>query len=304
MSDTTSSVHSHAVALDEGGELVVRWAGVTDTGRKREVNQDAILMEWPMFVVADGMGGHIGGEVASAVTVERLSAVASSGEAITPETVELALENAVRDIADHPETTDEGTGTTVTGIYLDPASAPASWVVLNIGDSRVYLLRDDKLVQVTVDHSLVQELVHAGRLSAEEAESHPYGNVITRAVGPSESVVPDYVRIEVEDGDRFVICSDGLTKELTDYGILHFLREHAAPDVAVGGMVEAALGNGGRDNVSVIVVDVTRSGGPYGDADQTGREAPDAGAQTTDEAPDGASAAADSAHDDEAQERD
>lgn len=268
MTDATSSVHRHTLALDEGGELSVRWAGVTDTGRKREVNQDAILMSWPMFIVADGMGGHIGGEVASEVTIARLSAVAESGEQITPEVIELALESAVRDIADHPETTDEGTGTTVTGIYLDPTSTPASWVVLNIGDSRVYLMRDDKLVQVTVDHSLVQELVHAGRLSPEEAENHPYGNVITRAVGPSESVVPDYVRIEVEDGDRFVICSDGLTKELTDYGILHFLREHAEPSEAIAAMLEAALGNGGRDNVSVVVVDVTRTGGPESGASQ------------------------------------
>jgi len=256
VSDATSSVHEHTLALGEGARIVVRWAGVTDTGRKREVNQDAILMSWPMFVVADGMGGHIGGEVASEMATTRLAEVASSDEPITPERVELALESAVRDIADHPETTDEGTGTTVTGIYLDPESSPASWVVLNIGDSRVYLLRDDKLVQVTVDHSLVQELVQAGRLSAEEAENHPYGNVITRAVGPSESVVPDYVRLEVENGDRFVICSDGLTKELTDYGILHFLREHADPSVAVAAMLEAALGNGGRDNVSAIVVDV------------------------------------------------
>jgi len=256
VSDATSSVHEHTLALGEGARIGVRWAGVTDTGRKREVNQDAILMSWPMFVVADGMGGHIGGEVASEMATTRLAEVASSDEPITPERVELALESAVRDIADHPETTDEGTGTTVTGIYLDPESSPASWVVLNIGDSRVYLLRDDKLVQVTVDHSLVQELVQAGRLSAEEAENHPYGNVITRAVGPSESVVPDYVRLEVENGDRFVICSDGLTKELTDYGILHFLREHADPSVAVAAMLEAALGNGGRDNVSAIVVDV------------------------------------------------
>ncbi|WP_232531968.1 PP2C family protein-serine/threonine phosphatase [Microbacterium halophytorum] len=254
MTDATSPVRSHTFDLGAGRELAVRWAGVTDVGRKREVNQDAILMEWPLFVVADGMGGHIGGEIASAVTVERLAGVAAAGEPITPESVELALEDAVRDIADHPETTDEGTGTTVTGIYLDPTSEPASWVVMNIGDSRVYLMRDDKLVQVTVDHSLVQELVQAGRLSPEEAETHPYGNVITRAVGPSESVVPDYVRVEVEDGDRFVICSDGLTKELTDYGILHFLREHDDPAEAVAAMLEAALGNGGRDNVSIVVV--------------------------------------------------
>ena len=105
-----------------------------------------------------------------------------------------------------------------------------AWVTLNIGDSRVYLLREGVLDQITTDHSVVQELVAAGRLSPEEAESHPYGNVITRAVGPSETVTPDYVRLDIVDGDRFVICSDGLTKELTDYGIGHFLNEHADPE--------------------------------------------------------------------------
>ncbi|MGO1770837.1 MAG: PP2C family protein-serine/threonine phosphatase [Microbacterium sp.] len=259
MTDAASSARTHSLTLAEGGELSVQWAGVTDRGSKRDVNQDAILMHWPLFVVADGMGGHIGGEIASDVTVKRLERVAESGD-VSPQTVEGALEDAVRDIADHPETTDEGTGTTVTGVYLDDDADPASWVVMNIGDSRVYLARGDSLVQVTVDHSLVQELVQAGRLGPDEVENHPYGNVITRAVGPSESVVPDYVRIDVEDGDRFVLCSDGLTKELTDYGILHFLRENPEPAAAVDAMLAAALENGGRDNVSVIVVDVARPG--------------------------------------------
>jgi len=252
--DATITTQSQSVPLASGAEALLTWAGATDRGRKREVNQDAILMACPLFVVADGMGGHIGGEIASANTIARLAAVAEQGT-VTPDTIETALSAAVHDIAEHPETTDDGTGTTVTGIYLDPAE-PASWVVLNIGDSRVYLQRDDALVQITTDHSLVQELVQAGRLSPEEAESHPYGNVITRAVGPSESVVPDYVRVEVADGDRFVICSDGLTKELTDYGILHFLRENPDPADAVDAMLTAALENGGRDNISIVVVDV------------------------------------------------
>ena len=99
----------------------------------------------------------------------------------------------------------------------------------------------------------------SGRLSPEEAENHPYGNVITRAVGPSDDISPDYVRIDAADGDRFVICSDGLTKELTDYGILHFLSEHHDPADAVSAMLHAALENGGRDNITIIVLDVTRT---------------------------------------------
>ena len=144
-------------------------------------------------------------------------------------------------------------------MYLDTTGDEPTWVSLNIGDSRVYIARGGGLAQVTTDHSVVQELVAAGRLSPEEAENHPYGNVITRAVGPSDEVAPDYVRIDVVDGDRFVVCSDGLTKELTDYGILHFLSENADPADAVAAMLHAALENGGRDNVTIIVLDVART---------------------------------------------
>ena len=240
-----------------GGVVELSWAEATDTGRRREVNQDAVLASYPLFVVADGMGGHIGGEIASASTVDRLRGVVDSG-GVTPKTIEKALARAVKDIIAHPETTDDGTGTTLTGVFLDATENPPHWVTLNIGDSRVYLLRDEDIVQITTDHSVVQELIASGRLSPEEAENHPYGNVITRAVGPSETVKPDYVRLDVVDGDRFVICSDGLTKELTDYGIRHFLDENTDPSDAVRAMLDAALENGGRDNITIIVLDVAR----------------------------------------------
>ncbi|MFT4306117.1 MAG: protein phosphatase 2C domain-containing protein [Microbacterium sp.] len=256
MSETTTQTRRVALA---SGALELSWAAATDVGRRREINQDAVLARYPLFVVADGMGGHIGGEIASASTVSRLETVATGGT-VTPRLIEKALAKAVKDIAGHSETTDEGTGTTVTGVYLEAGGAEPHWVTLNIGDSRVYLLRDDALVQITTDHSVVQELVASGRLSPEEAENHPYGNVITRAVGPSESVKPDYVRLDVVDGDRFVVCSDGLTKELTDYGVAHFLREHADPAEAVDAMLRAALENGGRDNVTLIVLNVSRVG--------------------------------------------
>lgn len=251
-----AATRRHTVPLSHGS-IDLAWAALTDVGRRREVNQDALLAEYPLFVVADGMGGHIGGEIASASTVTRLAGVVESGT-VTPKAIEKALSRAVKDIAAHPETTDEGTGTTVTGVFLELTGAEPHWVSLNIGDSRVYLMRDDDLQQITTDHSVVQELVAAGRLSPEEAEHHPYGNVITRAVGPSDSVRPDYIRLDVVDGDRFVICSDGLTKELTDYGIQHFLRENADPSDAVEAMMDAAIENGGRDNVTVVVLDVAR----------------------------------------------
>lgn len=253
-----AATQTRTVPLPDGA-IELQWSEVTHRGRRREVNQDAVLAEYPLFVVADGMGGHIGGEIASASAVDRLRTVVEKGD-VTPQAIERALARAVADIASHPETTDEGTGTTVTGVYLDLTGDEPTWVTLNIGDSRVYLFRDGGLAQVTTDHSVVQELISAGRLTPEEAENHPYGNVITRAVGPSDGVSPDYVRLEVVDGDRFVICSDGLTKELTDYGILHFLLQHDDPTEAADAMLEAALENGGRDNITIIVLNARRTG--------------------------------------------
>lgn len=247
-----TETHSRSVSA-AGREIQLSWAGVTHQGNRRDNNQDAFLASFPLFVVADGMGGHAGGEIASQSTVSRLSSVVESG-AIDADSIQQALADAVADIAAHPETTDEGTGTTLTGVYLDVSADEPAWVSLNIGDSRVYLLREDRLVQITTDHSVVQELIASGKLSPEEAEGHPYSNVITRAVGASELTPPDYVSLDVRDGDRFVICSDGLTKELTDYGIRHFLREHADPAAAVDAMLAAALENGGRDNVTLIVL--------------------------------------------------
>lgn len=252
-----SAAHTREVALASGDTVILSWAGATDTGRRRESNQDSLLAEFPLFVVADGMGGHAGGEIASQRTIARLQEAVGAGE-VSAATIESALLAAVQDITSHPDTTDEGTGTTLTGVFFTVIDDDAHWVSLNIGDSRVYLLRDGALSQVTTDHSVVQELITAGRLSPEEAEGHPYSNVITRAVGVSEALPPDYREFAVHDGDRFVICSDGLTKELTDYGIQHFLGLNPTPDAAVDAMLSAALENGGRDNVTIIVVDVQR----------------------------------------------
>ena len=175
---------------------------------------------------------------------------------MTPKAIEKALARAVKDIASHPETTDDGTGTTLTGVFLDDSDDAAA-----LGDAQHRRLARLSAARrhARADHHRPLRRPGArgpGRLSPEEAENHPYGNVITRAVGPSEAVTPDYVRLDIVDGDRFVICSDGLTKELTDYGIQHFLDEHADPADAVTAMLDAALENGGRDNITIIVLDV------------------------------------------------
>lgn len=235
--------------------LTLAFAALTDVGHRREVNEDSLLCIPPLFAVADGMGGHSAGDVASAAVVTRLSELAG-----TPVTearlIDHALHRAVEDMAGGDGVTDEGTGTTVTGVALALISDSVRWIVYNIGDSRVYQLTEGVLEQVTTDHSVVQELFDAGRITREEAEVHPHGNIITRAVGFHEPPVPDYRILPLTAGMRILVCSDGLTKELTSYGIRHFLLENTLAHDAVTAMVDAALENGGRDNVTAIVVDV------------------------------------------------
>jgi len=174
------------------------------------------------------------------------------------------LRMAVQDMGRGAGVTDEGSGTTVTGAALGTIADEPAWIVFNIGDSRVYRLVGGVLEQLTVDHSIVQELVDAGQITREEADTHPHSNVITRAVGFHEAPIPDYRAIAVEEGMRLLICSDGLTKELTSYGIRHFLVANSKSEKAARQLLDAAIGNGGRDNVTVIVVDVVKVARPYG----------------------------------------
>lgn len=250
------------------------WAALSETGHRRAVNEDSVVSRPPLFAVADGMGGHSAGDVASAAVVARLAERAEraglDAPMITAPMITEALSLAVDDMADGAGVTDLGTGTTVTGALLSVVSGMAQWIIFNIGDSRVYRLTSGMLEQVTTDHSVVQELVDAGRITREEADVHPHGNVITRAVGFHEPPVPDFRIIPAEPGMRILICSDGLTKELTPYGIRHFLLSNATADAAAHALVDAALENGGRDNVTVIVLDVL---------DVDGEMAPDLGAR-------------------------
>ena len=231
------------------------WAARTETGHRREVNEDSLLAQPPIFAVADGMGGHSAGDVASNAVVRRLAEHVGK-VVIDAESISRSLGLAVDDMATGDGVTDLGTGTTVTGAALALVSGAPKWIIFNIGDSRVYQLITGVLEQVTVDHSVVQELLDAGRITREEAEVHPQGNIITRAVGFHEPPIPDYRILPAQPGMRLLVCSDGLTKELTAYGIRHFLMDNSNPDDAANALVGAALDNGGRDNVSVIVLDV------------------------------------------------
>jgi len=238
-----------------GTRITLAWAALSDTGYRRSANEDSLLARSPIFAVADGMGGHTAGDFASAAVVARLAERASA-RFVEREAINDALRAAVEDIAKGVGTTDLGTGTTVTGVALTLVDDVPHWLVLNIGDSRVYQLVDGVLDQLTVDHSIVQELIDSGAITPAEAEVHPHSNVITRAVGFNEEPVPDYALVPVVPGARILVCSDGLTKELTEHGIHRFLSDGASAMDAASQLMDAALGNGGRDNVTVIVVDV------------------------------------------------
>lgn len=258
---------SHTIALPAVKKTVtLAWSALTDVGHRREVNEDSLVARSPVFAVADGMGGHSAGDVASNAVVTRLAEAADNaagtGETITAEAINIALGLAVTDMKSGEGVTDLGTGTTVTGVALAIVSDAPQLIAFNIGDSRVYQLTAGVLEQVTVDHSVVQELVDAGRITREEADVHPHGNVITRAVGFHEPPVPDYRILPLSVGQRILVCSDGLTKELTAYGIRHFLMSNPLAADAVAALVTAALENGGRDNVTAIVLDVLSIDGP------------------------------------------
>ena len=233
----------------------------TDTGNLRGQNEDAHIAELNLFAVADGMGGHNAGEVASAMAIEHLRGVALTGVASAE-----AFAQVVRDLnsaiyASATSTTDQrGMGTTLTAAALlaptDNVAQPSQMVIANVGDSRTYLLRAGELRQLSVDHSYVQELVTEGLLTVEEARTHPRRNIVTRALGIDSQVSVDTWTIPMFDGDRFMLCSDGLVDEVPLDEITELMQEHSAPQQIAERLVTAAKRHGGRDNITVIVVDV------------------------------------------------
>ena len=232
------------------------WGSASDVGLVRRLNEDSLLASPPVFLVADGMGGHAAGDVASTITVAAFSRyVARSG--VSQSEIALALDAANTAILEFAERAEgqRGMGTTVAGIGMGGPPHTPRWVVFGVGDSRVYALRDGELTQLTHDHSAVQELVDAGELTPEQARAHPRRNVVTRALGSPETPVPDFVHIAPRVGDRYVICSDGLSGEMDDQEIARVLGEATSPQAAADDLVARALHHGGRDNVTVIVLE-------------------------------------------------
>jgi PPM family protein phosphatase len=246
---------AHSVPVPGGDAVRLAWAGQTDVGRRRKANEDSFIARSPMFAVADGMGGHLSGDLASAAVVTRLDEV-TTGHFLDLEAIDGALDKATADIAIVAGDSELGVGTTVTGAVLTLVDDVPYFGVFNIGDSRVYVFDDNELHQVSVDHSLVQELVDTGRITREQAAKHPDGNIITRAVGFSEQPRPDVFLLPIHSGMRLIICSDGLTGELDDDRIRLHLSAGLSTSETVGALVDAALANGARDNVTVVVVDV------------------------------------------------
>ncbi|TAL45736.1 MAG: serine/threonine-protein phosphatase [Salinibacterium sp.] len=238
------------------GEVVrIAWAAATDTGHKRASNEDSYLARAPIFAVADGMGGHLAGDRASAAVVERLAEIVTD-DFLAPRAIERALEAATADIGVISGNSLLGVGTTVTGAILTLQDHVPFFAVFNVGDSRVYTYDAGELVQVTVDHSVVQEMVDAGTLTRDEADQHPDSNVITRAVGFNSAPLADFWMLALHPGLRLLVCSDGLTKELSDERIRLHLAAGLDAATTAGALIDSALAAGGRDNVTTIVIDV------------------------------------------------
>lgn len=244
-----------------------RHGAVTDSGGRRAVNEDAVLARHPVFCVADGMGGHTHGEMASAAVVHAFDELAQRLEGRTG--VETSAEQVQQTVAraqarirselglDAPEPDEEMTaGSTVAGVVLTHADGRLCWLAFNIGDSRIYRSSGGAFTQISVDHSVVQELIDAGEIDDERARSHPLRNLITRAVGSGLEVAPDFWLLTATPGDRVLLCSDGLINELGDDAIAAVLRASDPPERVASSLVEHATRTGARDNVSVVVVEL------------------------------------------------
>ena len=247
--------------------ISLRAGGATDVGRVRSVNEDSLLMEEGFVAVADGMGGHSGGDVASQLAVERLRA---GYEEPTVDELLAAIQSANEGVieagSDDPSL--RGMGTTLVALAVVGGDGGDHLAVANVGDSRCYLLTSDRLEQITTDHTVVQTLVDHGELTAADAAIHPRRNVITRALGIDRRVMTDYWELQPAVGDRYLLCSDGLTGEIDDAGIASVLNDIVDPTEAARVLVDRAVEAGGRDNVTVVVVDVADTDGsdaPAGD---------------------------------------
>jgi len=252
-------------------------AGRTDVGVIRSGNEDSYLMvpDRGIFVVADGMGGHAAGEVASEMAVRFVARELDSLRGLSDEQVAERMRTAIRTanaaifqrtLTEHDK---RGMGTTATVLTL----YETRFLIGQVGDSRAYLLRDGRLNQLTKDHSYVQEQVDAGYLTPEQARSHPYSNVITRCVGANSDVMPDIYAGTVKPRDVFLLASDGLTGMLEDYQLAELLSPDRMPQDEVDALISEANRHGGLDNITAIIVRVDSVEAPAANENVTTQQA-------------------------------
>ena len=233
----------------------------TDIGSKRTMNQDSVYCNensvgsfQNLFIVADGMGGHKAGDYASRLCVEKMVYAVEQSKSITPVTIlEEAVTEANKGVLEEAKANAEyeGMGTTVVACTLQKDTL----YIANIGDSRLYIINDD-IKQITKDHSWVEEMVKKGELTESQARIHPQKNIITRALGIDEVVHADYFEIDVKPDDKILMCSDGLTNMVEDEDIEYIIRHSSSIEKAVENLVEKANENGGKDNITVILVQI------------------------------------------------
>lgn len=235
----------------------IEQAGLTDIGNVRSVNEDHLLAEGDLFVVADGMGGSGHGEVASQVAVDQVRAGFGSDRSVDGLVAAVRRANAA--VFERANAGPEGTsmGTTIAAVAMVVEHDAELLAIVNVGDSRVYLLRSGELSRLSSDHSRVADLVRAGTISDEEAAVHPERHILTMAVGTEAEIEPYVARAEPQSGDRLLLCSDGLFNELSHGEITNALTTIANPEEAATNLVGLAKDHGGNDNITALVVDIS-----------------------------------------------
>lgn len=237
--------------------LVVRAGAATHAGCVRRENQDRVRSAAPVFAVADGMGGHAGGGVASAVALGGFDRF-DGARVVEPASVLLAVREANAEILRQASLDPAlaGMGSTLAGVALARDRGTDTLAIFNVGDSRIYRLRDGTLEQISTDHSVVAELIAAGQLAPEDSTFHPERNVVTRALGVVDSVAVDSWLLPPRAGDRFLVCSDGLTNEVSRDELALALGSVTPPDAIVAALLAQALDRGAKDNVTALVLEV------------------------------------------------
>jgi protein phosphatase len=237
------------------GSATIEWGSATQTGAGHDRNEDAYATCPPAFVVADGIGGHGAGDCASHAAIEALLPL-SAYTRITSQMLSACLAEARARIDRIEADNSRPPGTTLSGVVVTETDEVPSWLIVNIGDSRSYLLNSDGLRQLTVDHTVVQELIDAGTVSPSAALSHPNRHLLTRALLAGKEYQPDFCQLPMRVGDRVLVCSDGLTEEVDDRSIAAVLRAISDPQSAADELLNAAVTAGGSDDATALVVDV------------------------------------------------